>query len=600
MTPNYWLRFVGTLLSILLVSGCTTSPHHDATYAADTAQVNRYIERLNRREIENPDSALKLARAAINISEKAGYAKGRARALFQMGVVYDRENHYDKALSAFDSARALGTAIGDTAIVAYSTERMGSVHLSTDDQHLAIKLYYNALLLFEKIGDSAGMAKVFNVLGSAKSSPGSFDTAEAYFTRAIGINERMGNTFDLWQNKANLAYMFQLRGDHGKAADLYRQLVDRYSALHDSGGLQVVYYDLASLHQVKKQYDSTLYYLDLALRIAIPLHDTSLQCTLYGNKGEVFLLTGRPDSAARNLNRSVDYARAIHDAETVVTAMEFLQMVDSTRGDYRGIARRNKEILALKDSVSHMKERNDREETELKYQKERVSYRLDLEQSRYKTALREKEMLLLAVIGLLLAGGLTGVILLQQRKNIRRRKQAVEHELLIKNLQVEAIRKDHEIDQLRLEKMEEEMKCKERELLAQTVAYEQQNEFLTGIGKRIREDLVDHPEVDPSVVVNGIVSAIRLQQGDKGESDLFSQQFSQVHDDFFDNLRLKHPGLTRTEVRFCAYLRLNISGNQIAKSLNITPEAIRKTRYRIRKKLNLRKEESLEDYLAGF
>jgi DNA-binding CsgD family transcriptional regulator len=70
-----------------------------------------------------------------------------------------------------------------------------------------------------------------------------------------------------------------------------------------------------------------------------------------------------------------------------------------------------------------------------------------------------------------------------------------------------------------------------------------------------------------------------------------------------DNFRKyseRHPDLSKTVLKFCAYLRVHLSTNQIAAILNVTIEAIRKSRYRIRKKTNLTREDSLEEYLQRF
>ena len=82
--------------------------------------------------------------------------------------------------------------------------------------------------------------------------------------------------------------------------------------------------------------------------------------------------------------------------------------------------------------------------------------------------------------------------------------------------------------------------------------------------------------------------------------EIFMVRFKEVHPHFFKDLKKKHPALTKSELKFAAYLRIHLSSTQIMTALNISKEAIRKTRYRLRKKLDLRPDESLEDYITGF
>jgi AraC family transcriptional regulator, chitin signaling transcriptional activator len=100
--------------------------------------------------------------------------------------------------------------------------------------------------------------------------------------------------------------------------------------------------------------------------------------------------------------------------------------------------------------------------------------------------------------------------------------------------------------------------------------------------------------------LNGIVGHIREQLKDTSKLDLFNQQFSKLHPDFYEKLQNNHPELTKSELKFCAFLKLKLSSHQISSILNVSSEAIRKSRYRIRKKMNLPRETDLEDYISKF
>ncbi len=76
--------------------------------------------------------------------------------------------------------------------------------------------------------------------------------------------------------------------------------------------------------------------------------------------------------------------------------------------------------------------------------------------------------------------------------------------------------------------------------------------------------------------------------------DDFRRLFEKVHKGFFANLRKKHPDLTPSEVRFMALSKLNLSPKEMASMLGVSPSTIRIYKYRIRKKLNLDKDDTLE------
>jgi DNA-binding response OmpR family regulator len=79
--------------------------------------------------------------------------------------------------------------------------------------------------------------------------------------------------------------------------------------------------------------------------------------------------------------------------------------------------------------------------------------------------------------------------------------------------------------------------------------------------------------------------------------DEFFQRFNSFDKKFLD-LLAQHPGeLSLSEQKFCLLLRLGMSSKDISSLLNITPAAIEKKRYRIRKKFELDPTESLERYI---
>jgi DNA-binding CsgD family transcriptional regulator len=49
----------------------------------------------------------------------------------------------------------------------------------------------------------------------------------------------------------------------------------------------------------------------------------------------------------------------------------------------------------------------------------------------------------------------------------------------------------------------------------------------------------------------------------------------------------------------CAYIKLNIATKEIARLMNIAPESVNTHRYRLRKKLTLPAEETLDSFIHG-
>ena len=71
----------------------------------------------------------------------------------------------------------------------------------------------------------------------------------------------------------------------------------------------------------------------------------------------------------------------------------------------------------------------------------------------------------------------------------------------------------------------------------------------------------------------------------------FKYKFENVHNDFFGRLQAYMPTATEAEKRLMALTKLDMSNNEIASMLGISPESVTKTRYRLKKKVG---EDDLE------
>jgi tetratricopeptide (TPR) repeat protein len=67
--------------------------------------------------------------------------------------------------------------------------------------------------------------------------------------------------------------------------------------------------------------------------------------------------------------------------------------------------------------------------------------------------------------------------------------------------------------------------------------------------------------------------------------DQFKELFENVHRGFFTRLKKQFPDITPAEMRLLALIKLNISTKDMAGMLGVSPETIRKTAYRLRKKI---------------
>ncbi|KAA1243462.1 hypothetical protein [Aquimarina sp. RZ0] len=79
----------------------------------------------------------------------------------------------------------------------------------------------------------------------------------------------------------------------------------------------------------------------------------------------------------------------------------------------------------------------------------------------------------------------------------------------------------------------------------------------------------------------------------------FNQRFTEVNTQFYETLCKKHPGLSSTELKHCALIKLNFNSHEMSGVLNISVRSVHTSRYRIRKKMGLDSNSSLTSYIGS-
>lgn len=160
--------------------------------------------------------------------------------------------------------------------------------------------------------------------------------------------------------------------------------------------------------------------------------------------------------------------------------------------------------------------------------------------------------------------------------------------------ELQASLKAEETARLKAERelMAERLDRLEKELLAGTLQVEEKNTLL----KDLKEKLNSLDANDPlQKQINRLIS--KSYEVDKDYEEL-KAEFVDIRPEFIAKLQEKAENkLTRLDLKYCSYILMGLSNKEIASKLNVDPKSIRMARYRLKQKLNLLKEESLDKFI---
>lgn len=134
------------------------------------------------------------------------------------------------------------------------------------------------------------------------------------------------------------------------------------------------------------------------------------------------------------------------------------------------------------------------------------------------------------------------------------------------------------------------------ELSRYVMELDQKVEVLTKVKDRIAGL---YPEVNDTTRVElmSIVNSIKASANDTKLWDDFKVYFDRTNPGFLMTLANKHPELTPMDLKYCCYLKMNMSNDDIRSLLGINQESVRTHKYRLKKKMDLPREQDLVAYL---
>lgn len=215
----------------------------------------------------------------------------------------------------------------------------------------------------------------------------------------------------------------------------------------------------------------------------------------------------------------------------------------------------------------------------------------------YRTTLA---YILYTLVGIILVSLISWFIYF--RIQISKRKERLTHlrkyRAQMQQFQREALISEKEIIRLRNEKLRGKMISLDKELANQTMSLIQKNKFLGKLKSELKNLQSNTQESTLKSKISLIINRLDKEFDIQKQNELFETYFDEVHEDFFKRISQNYPNLTPREMKLCAYIRMNISSKEIATLLNISLRGVEISRYRLRKKLDIDRNENLAAFIS--
>jgi tetratricopeptide (TPR) repeat protein/DNA-binding CsgD family transcriptional regulator len=585
---------------------------------ADTAKVRLISDLYNYFLYRDRQQAKMFALEEIQLSAQLNYPEGRANGNYHLGVYYNNIGMNDSAdfyyTTAMEIARTINdivqmsninhamaiqqfykgnlnqaemmtletiemnTQIADSVGLAISLDFLGMIHQNKGNYNIALKYIHEGLDIFQKVQDSIRLADSYVHLAAIEANLENRKKSIEYNLIALKIYEQFNDLYYQSQALNDIGQTYLLLDDHENAKSFLERGLKKSMEANAQSLTGTIYSNLGKLQVALNQPEKSKEFFLKALEIQDRLQETRKQIITKNQIGNAYNKMNQPWLAIPILTEVIAISDSIDSKSTLRYAYAYR---------YESYKLMNNYQMALKDFESYKVISDTLFNKEKSRQIEELRTVHDLEQKELELALQDNEIKVLngeiRVANLKTTSYAIGMVsfiiigsLIYFGLNQRLKKKEIER------------KKQEEI-------LKQEIEFKKKELASQTLHLVQKNTFIQELKENL-ERIKSSPELF-KMEFRRIVMLLKKENASDKDWEVFKSYFSEVHDNFDNKLMSIYPDISEKELRMASFIKMKLSTKEIAAMLNVLPDSVLKSKYRLKKKLNVDKETDLYQFL---
>jgi DNA-binding CsgD family transcriptional regulator len=567
---------------------------------------------------------------ALQLAKQSNSLKNQAIAYEYLSSITRYHENIKKQVTYVDSCAALAELSNDDEALAYANFALGYKYDAIGDNekyvsHMlasigyfekAKKRYDKVVNGYENLAANFGYQKNITLqkkytdlaLQVAIESKDSLNIANAFTTWAEFLKDTAAEMDDSPQKDALLdsAEKFYLKAIHIFENNLDKPNIGfSYSRTNNNLSSLYVY------HFLKKRPEQTIAYLQKSESVALKINDPYLLMVIYGQWAQYSITTKNIKGIEYALGKVHYYINQQSDVDPYYNVALYKNHMDlcELKNDF---AEYRKYFVLHDEAVGEMMGRQSAEReynATVRFETEKKNTEIKFLKSSINT--RKKINYLLTGLSILAL-----VAMLFIFRSYRFRKKAFEKEkiLLEKEKQEAALQSKLKEEEAMNAIMEKELAEQDRlvaiqeKLLTETQKEKMQQELMSNRLQldRKNELLKELKEKIPYLKSGNLVEIKQLAKNlDKDaeqddEFEILSSSFQNTNPKFFSSLQVKASHtLSKLDLKYCAYMKMGMSNKEIANFMNIEAKSMRMARYRIKQKLDLDKEQDLDEFITN-
>lgn len=463
--------------------------------------------------------------------------------------------------------------------LAKSNHVLGVTFWIRDEYEEALSYYLEALNYYEDLNQERGMAIINMNIGIIYDDLDQTNRSKQFYRKSEQQFRSIQDSTNLARVLNNTAVALRRSDEIDSALNYYKECLAIRLTLNDSSNIASTYNNIANLYIEKdsdiKFEDAEFAYDNLIAALKYVDHNDRTYVLTQVNMGKALTILGRFDQAEAYLEEALFEAKKKNYRIIEQWAFEYFARLYQKKGDYKSAYEYYSKSVQIDKELRNEEVNMQIDELNIKYETEKRDRQL---------AELERQKAIDQGIRNLLMIGITSVILVA---------------LLLILFVSQKRRKDKLAAKLKLQEMANELNIKNKEIASYTMSFLQKNQLMEELKEQINT-LKKSSDISTNKELTRINRIVDNTFRSDEEWKTFQVTFDQMHDGFFKDLKKEFPDISNAELKLCALLRLNMNLKESAKILGIAADSVKTARYRLRKKLGLKTEDNLVDFLIQF
>lgn len=518
------------------------------------------------------DSAEIAYTKALEVARNENLRNSEARAMSGIAVSQLERGQLDKAEGNFLQSIEIMEDTGDSLSMAVTMSHLGNIHQKRGHFNLALNYLTKSLRLLEKLPEKFRVADALLVISDIEKSLENDDESLAALEKALKIYEEENDEIYADYARCGIGDILTKKGNFSAAEELLRDVLNRNEEASPSVRAAALM-SLSGLYLEMRQFSKSEQTARELIKLATERKETESLIIGYKNLAATYLQSSRASLAFDLLSKAIDLAEKSGSEELLAESYLIRSEAQTAIGNDKEALADFRKHTAINDSLF----------TRLK------SQQIEEQRILFDTENKEREI---KTLGLqidksnlqktLFAGGMISAILIAGllyfgfRQRSKRNKAEYEKEKAL---------------------IAKELEFKKKELVSQTLHLVNKNTMIQGLQqdlKEIRKTAGEHTKE-----IGKVIKDLQQENASDANWEVFKSHFAQVHNNFDIKLKQKAPDITDNEIRLAAFLKMKLSTKEIAGMLNVQPESITKSKYRLKKKFSLEAEDDFNVFLEG-